>query len=62
MMNVHKSARDSLRARGVRLRASVWKELEAVQLREGHSTVQDTVREAVKAYLAQQSVQRRSAA
>lgn len=53
--------KDSLRARGIRLYESTWKELEAIQLRKGHSTMQDTVREAVEEYIAHNRPLRRVA-
>lgn len=60
-MSVHTTARDSLRARGVRLRESTWKELEAVQLRRGFPTMQEAVREAVEKYIAGEYEQRTAA-
>lgn len=53
-MSAHRN-KDSLRPRGIRLHESTWKELEAVQIRRDHSTMQDAVREAVEDYLAKHS-------
>lgn len=53
-MAVHQGTRDTSRARGIRLLKSTWKELEAIQLRRGHPTVQETVKEAVEEYIVRQ--------
>lgn len=53
---MHTKARDSLKPRGIRLHESVWKELEAITIRRGHMTVQDTVREAVDLLIATERI------
>lgn len=61
-MTVQTPVKDATRAGGIRLLGSTWKELEAIQLRRGHPFLNDTLREAVREFIANDRAMMKEAA